>query len=1389
MGRPVSAKEILMHLARQLAGTRNDAVRVSKMPGIALPAIALALHIGIFLALFSGQAHAVKACPEPVSVQQPDGSEATIYLMGDEYLHWNEDAAGFPVVKSVDGLWWVYAREDMGRLMPTSYVVGRADPRSVGLSKPDVARMRAAIQPRPMLQKGTGAQKAPSAGTMRNLVVLVNFSDLAITRSTAAYDSLFNTIGYTFDGAAGSVKDYYNEVSYGTFSVQSTVPAPVTLANGYAYYGANDIYGNDLRPRQMVQQALAALEARGFDFSTMDGDGDGWVDGLTIIHAGGGEEYSGNNANYIWSHAWSMTSTVTYDGVSMRNYHTEPARRGWDSNPATWGITRIGVICHETGHFLGLPDLYDYDYDSRGAGNFCLMAGGSWNGSYGTKPAHMSAYCKSDLAWVTPTLITGSGFFPLSQAETVAQSYKLRGPFASTQYFLVENRQGTGFDSGLPGTQKGMLIWHVDETQPNNDDQTHYMVDLEEASGTQHLALNQNAGEDSDYFRAGNATNFNASTTPNNLSYSGMALGLDIAGVSGTGSSMSFLVNPMTVAIVSPAGGAVLDVGDTYTIAWTVGGAPDSVGIYLSLNGGASFGYTVATGLVGVTTYEWTVPNYPVTTARLKVAAYVDGNVIGSDVMDGDFTIWGGPYRYVSPAGGNVYPYSTPAWAAHSIQNAIDAAVSGDSIMVAAATYASAIVIDKPVYLLGGWEAGFAARDPRTNVTTIQSYGSVVSFLSIASGSPGIEGFTITGGTGTELSLPVLGIYGGGILVNGAPAAIRNNVITGCGYADATGFSGGGGIACWNGSVTISGNEISGCAAQSGGGIYLFQATAAITGNTISGARPNAEFSGMKNGGGIYARQSNVAMAGNIISSNTGYWDGGGIYAKLSPLSTSGDSIYSNEATADGGGIFGDHSSLSIHNTYIRDNVASSTGGGIYHTAAQFDMANSLVAENRTGVMAGGVYADSCWGDWTNNTIDRNVSEHAGGNVLVETAAAPLDVRNNIVTYGSPNGFQATDASDIAFQYNNCFGNTPGNVVAIAPDSTNSSRNPAYADTASMDYYLGVHSGSIDAGDPAGNDPDGSIADQGAFGGPGAVFDAPGYVRNLLAAAMNDTTIGISWDGVPPAGLDYYAVYSDTALDFLPDISNFVGTVEAAVNSFMHHPVDGCRYYRVCVVDDSGHASGYSNGAGACAAGPDLIPPTVAVVYPAGGESFAPGDTVDIRWAAADNRQVDSISIFYSGNSGRDYNLVAHGEPNDSLYRWIAPEIASDSCLVRIVAFDPGKLTGEDVCDGLFAIRGTTGVGDLPAIAFSLKQNYPNPFNPSTTIDYSVAKTSPVEIAIFDVNGRRVKTLFSGIKTQGIYKAVWNGKNDRGTSVASGLYFYRLIAGDFTQIKKMILLR
>lgn len=529
------------------------------MDGLPSKKISMFVLSLFFLVLMSEAAMGVPACPAGAKVMQPDGTTITIFLKGDEHAHWNESEDGYLITKNKKSKEWVYITEEAGAAAASRHVVGKADPAAIVASRPNKTRSSTTIN-HSRAEVSTAAPLPDFTlltGTMYNLVVLVNFSDLAVAYSQQSYDDLFNEIGYTDDGAVGSVKDYYHEISYNALTVQSTVVEAVTLDYGYAYYGANDAYGYDVRPREMVQQALAKLETRGFDFNTVDGDSDGWVDGLAIIHAGGGEEYAGNDEDYIWSHQWALSSTVTYDGVSMQVYHTEPARRGWDDYPSTYGITRIGVICHESGHFLGLPDLYDYDYDSEGAGTFCLMAGGSWNGDNGTSPAHMSAWCKSSLGWVSPTVISSDGAYLLGQVETNSQILKLQGGFSSDEYFLVENRQGVGFDSGLPGSQRGVLIWHVDESQPDNDDQTHYKVDLEEASGTQHLELNQNAGEDSDYYRAGNATTFTESTTPNNLSYSSQALGINITNVGTTGASMTVTIGAvLSISSITPNSGA-----------------------------------------------------------------------------------------------------------------------------------------------------------------------------------------------------------------------------------------------------------------------------------------------------------------------------------------------------------------------------------------------------------------------------------------------------------------------------------------------------------------------------------------------------------------------------------------------------------------------------------------------------------------------------------------------------------------------------------------------------------------------------------------------------------------------------------------------------------------
>jgi hypothetical protein len=99
-----------------------------------------------------------------------------------------------------------------------------------------------------------------------------------------------------------------------------------------------------------------------------------------------------------------------------------------------------------------------------------------------------------------------------------------------------------------------------------------------------------------------------------------------------------------------------------------------------------------------------------------------------------------------------------------------------------------------------------------------------------------------------------------------------------------------------------------------------------------------------------------------------------------------------------------------------------------------------------------------------------------------------------------------------------------------------------------------------------------------------------------------------------------------------------------------------------------------------------------------------------------------------------------------------------------------------------------TDASDMP-LAFRLSQNYPNPFNPVTTIEYSISGKVFVDLMIFDVSGRRVRTLVSEKQLPGGYSVVWDGRNDGGRPVASGVYFYRLDADKNSSVKKMVILR
>ena len=159
----------------------------------------------------------------------------------------------------------------------------------------------------------------------------------------------------------GSVRDVYLANSYGKFDLDSTVFAWVTLPKTEKYYanGSSGI-GAGGRIQEAIKDALTLADPL-INFTDFDKDGDKFVDAIAFLHSGYGAEFGGVDGDgtdftdRIWSHRWSIPTWTSAEGVKVARFHISPAL--WGTSGSEPG--RIGVICHETGHFFGLPDLYD----------------------------------------------------------------------------------------------------------------------------------------------------------------------------------------------------------------------------------------------------------------------------------------------------------------------------------------------------------------------------------------------------------------------------------------------------------------------------------------------------------------------------------------------------------------------------------------------------------------------------------------------------------------------------------------------------------------------------------------------------------------------------------------------------------------------------------------------------------------------------------------------------------------------------------------------------------------------------------------------------------------------------------------------------------------------
>ena len=370
--------------------------------------------------------------------------------------------------------------------------------------------------------------------TFRVLVILADFDDNPASGGTVyGMPADFEELLFSNDSLDGvySMTEFYYENSYGGFLIQGDVAGWYRMPETYAYY-VNGNYGFGTYPQSAAGMAYHSFLAADpdVDYSNYDNDGDGWIDGVFIVHAGPGAEQTGS-VDHIWSHASAIPFTLTLDGANMRSYTTEP-----EENTSS-GLVTFGVYAHEYGHFLGLPDLYDTDYSSSGIGRWSLMAGGSWNNN-GSRPAFFDAWCKSQLGWMNVFNINPGQIdveLPSSYHNPVAYRVWQNGQ-VGPQYFLAENRRSVGHDNYIPGS--GLLIMQIDETIGGNSNENHPKVAIEQADGLFELEAGTSSGDAWDVWSTATKTDFDDLSTPNTRMYTGVKTETAVWNISASDSVM-----------------------------------------------------------------------------------------------------------------------------------------------------------------------------------------------------------------------------------------------------------------------------------------------------------------------------------------------------------------------------------------------------------------------------------------------------------------------------------------------------------------------------------------------------------------------------------------------------------------------------------------------------------------------------------------------------------------------------------------------------------------------------------------------------------------------------------------------------------------------------------
>lgn len=369
-----------------------------------------------------------------------------------------------------------------------------------------------------------------SIGRVRGLCLLVDFPDRRATVGPSEVWDFLNLQGYSDNGNAGSVRDYFRDVSRGLLDLEHDVPKWICTASQPTSYWADPHIPYGQRASELVIEALQNAQRAGYDFARLTSDG-ALVTVLSCVYPGDIISSSPNTMDGLWPHQ-DMVRKQDYEvapGIWVRDYQILNAA----------DALHLFTYCHEAGHLIcDFNDLYD-ETDIAGVGDYCVMG---YGGRLETAPVRPCGYHLFRAGWTSGVTTLEPGKSYKARAD-VNEVFIYPNRNLQSEYFLVENRSRAGRDRQLPGA--GLAIWHVDTTGSNKKtDMTpdsHYECSLEQADGLFQLeTVPGNFGDVGDLFHVGSLDRFGKDTRPDSRWWDGTDSGLEIRDISQAGGTMTF---------------------------------------------------------------------------------------------------------------------------------------------------------------------------------------------------------------------------------------------------------------------------------------------------------------------------------------------------------------------------------------------------------------------------------------------------------------------------------------------------------------------------------------------------------------------------------------------------------------------------------------------------------------------------------------------------------------------------------------------------------------------------------------------------------------------------------------------------------------------------------